>query len=292
MSFSAEFHITGNTRIAGLIGWPVSHTLSPAMHNAAFAGMGINAAYLPLGVRPHHIKRLLATLQDLGALGVNITIPYKEKVISLVDECASEAVDIGAVNTIVFKNDRMIGYNTDGWGFLASLKGRFKPRKKNAVLLGGGGAGRAVAVSLLKAGVAHLTVADPDARRLHRLMTDMRTLGYRNVRGVKPATPELHEHLRETGLLVNATPLGLKPDDPLPLSPVWMPRGICVMDLVYGRKPTAFLKTAQQQGNQVIPGWYMLLNQGIESFRIWTGKKPPIEIMRRALIKAGGLKDV
>lgn len=292
MSSSVELRITGNTRIAGVIGWPVSHTLSPAMHNAAFAARGINAAYLPLRIQPRFLKRLLATLRDLGALGVNVTIPYKEKVVSLVDECVSEAVDIGAVNTIVFKKERLIGYNTDGLGFLASLKGRFKPREKNAVLLGGGGAGRAVAVSLVKAGVAHLTISDPDELRLRRLIADLHSLGCRNVRGVRPAAPELQEYLQEAGLLVNATPLGLKPEDPLPLPRAWMPRGICVMDLVYGRKLTDFLKIAQQQGNQVIPGWQMLLNQGIESFRLWTGKKPPLEIMRRALIKAGGLKDI
>jgi shikimate dehydrogenase len=291
MSAAVELRITGRTRIAGLIGWPVSHTLSPAMHNAAFAGMGIDAVYLPLGIQPRFIKRLLATLQDMGSLGVNVTIPYKEKVISLVNECVSGAVDIGAVNTIVFKKDRLIGYNTDGLGFLTSLKGRFKPREKNAILLGGGGAGRAVAVSLLKAGVAHLTIAELDGIRLRKLIADVNMLGYRNVQGVKPAAPELQERLWETGLLVNATPLGLKPDDPLPLPRAWMPRGICVMDLVYGRQLTTFLKIAQQRGNQIIPGWHMLLNQGIESFRLWTGKKPPIEIMRRALIKAGGLKD-
>ena len=288
MTLKAEA-ITGSTRIAGVIGWPIEHTLSPAMQNVAFEHHGLDAVYIPLGVPAAGLVPLLKSLQAMNAWGVNVTIQYKEKVMMSVNVLAGSAIEIGAVNTIVFKEGKMIGHNTDGYGFLESLKGVIQPRAKNALLLGGGGAGRAVAISLAKAKVKCLTIVDVDQRRLSKLIGDIKKNGFSRVAGVKPLTAALQTVAARADLVINATPLGLKATDPLPLPMAWMPKKKCVMDLVYGKKPTPFLNAAKKQGNVLIPGWKMLLLQGAEAFYLWTNKKPPIQKMQAALMAAGGL---
>lgn len=280
--------INGATRLAGIVGWPVAHTLSPALHNAAFRFHRINAVYVPLGVPREGLRPLLRSLQTVGALGVNVTVPYKEAVIPLLDRCAPSAAVIGAVNTVVFEKNRLVGHNTDGLGFMASLGEVLAPRGQHAVLLGAGGAGRAVAISLALAGVKRICLAEPDARRRQRLVRDVKKAGLVSVAGVAPNSPALRRELAECRLLVQASPLGLRERDPLPLPAAWMPAGICVMDLVYGKKLTPFLTLARGRGNRIIPGWKMLLHQGAESFRLWTKKKPPLDVMRQALLTAGG----
>jgi len=282
--------ISGTTRLAGVIGCPIQHTLSPAMHNAAFKALGLDAVYLPLGVPEQGLAPLLASLRSLSALGANVTVPYKEAVVPLLDECSIAAQRIGAVNTIVFAHGRLIGHNTDGPGFLASLKDRLTLKGKQVVLVGGGGAGRAVAVTLAEAGVRHLVVADVNQVKMEKLVEDLGRLGARSVRPVAPQSDALQMELEQADLVVNATPLGLKPGDPLPVPETWLPRGKCVMDLVYGKGPTRFLQAAARRRNQVVPGWLMLLHQGALAFRLWTRKNPPVAVMRRALIQAGGIK--
>jgi shikimate dehydrogenase len=281
--------ITGATRIAGVIGWPIQHTLSPAMQNAAFSHYGLDVAYVPLGVPPSGLGILVKSLQQLDAVGVNVTIPYKEKVIPYLDACAPSAKQIGAVNTIVFHKLRIIGHNTDGLGFLQSIQGVARIKGAQAVVLGAGGAGRAIAVSLALAGAGQLTLVDVDSQRLGRLIRDIRKLGYPYVRGTRPSTAELKAQLGKSQLLVNATPLGLKSKDPLPLPPAWMPSAVCVLDVVYGKRMTPLLRLAKAKKNRIVPGWKMLLYQGAEAFRLWTGKNPPVNLMQQALVKAGGL---
>ncbi len=287
MSNYSTAALTGRTRLAGVIGQPVRHTLSPAMHNAAFAAVGVDAVYVPLEVGPAGLSRLLAALADVGALGVNVTLPYKQCALKLVDRCSAEARRIGAVNTIVFRGRRLIGHNTDGLGFLASVRKVMSLDGQRVVLLGAGGAGRAVAVSLLGQRIRHLTLAEPDARRSARLMRDLRRLGTVPVTRVQPGSTALKTLLAQAGLLVNATPLGLKTSDPLPVAAGEIPRGICVMDLVYGRGPTAFLRAARRRRCRIIPGWHMLLYQGAEAFRLITGHPAPLGVMRAALQRAG-----
>lgn len=276
--------ISGKTKLAGVIGWPIGHTLSPAMHNAAFAALGMDAVYLPLGVPdPARLKEVVRGLQAVRALGANVTIPYKQAVMNYVNELSPEAEQIGAVNTLVFRDQKIIGCNTDGLGFLKSLPLRLSLRGKNVVLLGSGGGGRAVAVSLVLAGVAQVSVSEPEPRRRNALVKHLRALGCQGAKGVLPDSPELQSALQEADLLVNATPLGLKPEDPLPLPEAWFPDNTTVMDLVYGRTLTRFLTLAKRRGNRIVPGWQMLLHQGAESFRLWTGKQPPVEVMEKAL---------
>jgi shikimate dehydrogenase len=283
-----EFSISGKTRLAGVIGNPIAHTLSPAMHNAAFKALGIDAVYVPLGVPEAGLKRLLQTLTDINSLGVNITIPYKQLALNYVDECSPDAERIGAINTIVFHGVKRVGYNTDALGFLAALKGAgVQLRKRRAVLLGAGGAGRAVAVSLLQGGVAQLTISEPQAGLRRRLLTHLKKIGYTEVLGVEPNSTILRERSLAAHLIINASPLGLKPADPLPLPAAWIPVQQSVMDLVYGHGPTSFIRAAQRRGARTVPGWHMLLYQAAASFQLWTGRKPSIAVMRRALQRAG-----
>jgi shikimate dehydrogenase len=234
------------------------------------------------------VKRLLQALTDLGALGVNVTIPHKQLALGCVDACSPEAERIGAVNTVVFQGSKRIGHNTDGLGFLSALKEAGVPLKgRRAVLLGAGGAGRAVAVSLLQAGVAQLTLSEPQAASRRQLLAHLKKLGFVQVLGVEPGTAALRQASLAAHLVVNASPLGLKPGDPLPLAADWIPAQQSVMDLVYGHGPTAFLKAARSRSARTVPGWHMLLYQGVEAFRLWTSRKPPVEVMRRALLYAG-----
>ena len=279
--------ITGTTRIAGVVGNPIAHTLSPVMHNAAFAALGIDAVYLPFGVVPGGLGNLLRVLSTVGALGLNVTIPYKQAVLRFLDELAPSARRIGAVNTVVFARGRRIGHNTDGYGCLASLRPVCPPRGRRAVLLGAGGAGRAVAVALLDAGLAQLTLVEPEVAARRRLQDHLQHLGHTAVTALSPGTVEVRARLAEARLVINATPLGLRPMDPLPIPAAWLPHRACVLDLVYGHGPTRWLRAARRRGCVTVPGWHMLLHQGAESFRLWTGRPAPLSVMRAALLAAG-----
>jgi shikimate dehydrogenase len=287
-----SWNINGHTRLAGVVGWPIEHTLSPAMHNAAFRYYGLPVAYLPLGVPPAGLNAFCRGWRQVNPLGFNVTVPHKETILKHLDGLAPSAAAMGAANTVVCRHGRWIGHNTDGYGFLASLAGVFSPRGQQAVLLGGGGAGRAVAFSLARAGVARLTLVEPDAGRCRRLLQALRRRGFKAVAAANPGSTDLREALSRCQLLVQASPLGLRPQDPLPLPEAWLPRGICVYDLVYGRSLTPFLRLARRRRNRIIPGWKMLLWQGAEAFRLWTGRKPPVAVMQAALVEAGGLKEV
>lgn len=257
------------------------------MHNAAFAALGVDAVYLPFSIRPEGLGRLLKALSDLEALGLNVTIPHKQKVLAFLDKLDPTAQRIGAVNTVVFRNGQRIGYNTDGLGFLAAVRPFFPPRGGRAVLFGAGGAGRAVAVTLADAGLQELTVVDPVIPQRRRLLAHLRRLGYAGATGFAPDAPQVRAALTGAGLIVNASPLGWKASDPLPAPEAAIPRGVCVMDLVYGHGPTRFLRAAARRGCRTVPGWSMLLHQGAEAFRLWTGRKPPILVMEKALRRAG-----
>ncbi len=282
--------IDGSTRLAGVIGFPVHHTLSPAMHNAAFAALGINAVYLPLAVKPQDLRHVLRALSRLGALGVNLTIPHKQAALRIVDRIDDSARRIGAINTVEFLAGRLIGHNTDGLGFLASLRGVLRPRGRSALLLGAGGAGRAVAVALAGAGLGRLYVAETNPVPARRLLAHLSRLGFSRAAVVAPGSTALRAAAGRADLVINATPLGLRPADPLPLPPAWLRRGACVFDLAYGRKLTPWLAAARRRGCRIVPGWRMLLHQGAAAFRIWTGRTAPLAAMRAAL-RAAGVKD-
>jgi len=272
--------INGKTKLVGLIGWPVEHSLSPAMHNSAFAALNLNWRYLPLPVHPERLGEAVAGLRALGFVGANVTVPHKEAVMSYLDHVTPEAQAIGAVNTIVVREGRSIGHNTDWCGFLAALsEGGFDPQGKRVVVLGAGGAARAVVYALAHAG-AQVTVLNRTLARAQVLVKDFSPLF--------PALPltlqTLEEQTAEAHLLVNATPVGTWPEVNQSIWPqgLTFPGHLTVFDLVYNPRQTKLLRQAEAAGAKAIGGLGMLVHQGAAAFELWTGEKAPVETMYEA----------
>lgn len=270
-------------KLFALIGDPIEQTLSPAMHNAAFRALGLNCAYVTLRVPKRFLADAIVGIRALGIAGFNVTIPHKIDIVGLLDELDKSASLMSAVNTV--KNDRgkLIGFNTDGDGALRALKGKIGPIKgKKVVLLGAGGAARAIAFSLAKAG-AKLTIANrtvPKARAL--ASTIEQKLGI-NVEMVSLARAELTEALKNADVLINATSVGMYPKaDQTLVSASMMHRGLIVNDIVYKPLRTRLLREARRAGGMTIDGLGMLVQQGALAFEIWTGKRAPIKVMEAA----------
>lgn len=270
--------ITGKTRITGLFGYPVEHTLSPAMHNAAFANMGLDYCYVPFLVHPGSLGQAVAGIRALNLAGVNVTVPHKEAVIPLLDRVDDEAAFIGAVNTVVNSGGMLEGYNTDGRGFMRSLEERgISVAGKSIVVAGAGGGSRAISYYLSQQ-AASLALFDTDRAKLGRLVGDLSRIRT-NVSGLSaPAA------LSKFDVIVNATPLGLKKDDPSPFDLSDLSPDHVVCDLIY--KKTALLEAAGRVGCTSIDGLGMLLWQGVLAFERWTGVVPPVDVMRAALMAA------
>jgi shikimate dehydrogenase len=268
--------ITGKTRITGLYGYPVEHTLSPSMHNAAFEHLGIDYCYLPFSVHPDSLKNAVEAIRALNLAGVNITIPHKESVISYLDHVNEEALFIGAVNTIVNQERELTGYNTDGRGFMRSLlENNIIADNKKVLIVGAGGASRAIGYYLSEK-ADKMYLFDIDKIKLEKLASDLS--GIRGNIHVLKDTVDLSSF----DLLINATPLGLKATDPVPLDVSLLSPHQTVCDLIY--KKTPLLSLAAQKGCKTIDGLGMLLWQGVLAFELWTGASPPVEIMKTALI--------
>jgi len=275
--------ISGKTKIYGIFGYPVEHTFSPAMHNAAFRALGMDACYVPYAVSPDNIVAAVKAILPLGICGLNITVPHKERVIAYLDGLSDEAGLINAVNTIEVNNGRLIGHNTDGRGFLRFLKedAGFSPKGKTFLCMGAGGAARAIGFSLALARAKKIVFRDVDARKADALASDIQE---------KVGTET--ESILEDGIascasvadcLINATPSGLKKSDDLPIRKEYIVEKHLVCDLVYNPSETALLKIAKKRGARGFSGLGMLLYQGVIAFEIWTGKKAPVSIMKRAL---------
>jgi shikimate dehydrogenase len=270
--------INGKTKVTGLFGYPVEHTLSPAMHNAAFDHLGLNFRYLPFLVHPDSLGSAVGAVKALGLAGVNVTVPHKEKVIPFLDDVDKEALFIGAVNTIVNAGDRLIGYNTDGRGFMRSLaEKKISVEGKRILVAGAGGASRAISYYLSER-ARELFIFDTDRPKLQKLV--------RELSEIRTNVSSIDETMDLSGfdVLVNATPLGLKKDDPPPFDVSGLASDRVVCDLIY--KKTALLESAERRGCRTVDGLGMLLWQGILALELWTGVEPPVDIMRKALLKA------
>lgn len=283
---------SSSTKLVGIFGDPVSHSLSPAMQNAAFEYMGIDAVYLAFHVpaRPASaLKTAVSSIKALGFMGVNITVPHKEKVIEFLDHVDNEAGDIGAVNTIVNKAGKLTGYNADARGYIESLgqEAGFSPQGKNAVVIGAGGASRAIAFAVLKAGAKRLVIANRTLRRAQTLSRDLKK------KFPKPeitAVPLDKNFLRpvagDSQLIVNASSLGMAGKEELDFPLYALPEGAVVSDIVYKPFDTGLIKKALVRGLVVHRGLGMLVHQGALAFELWTGEKAPLDIMRMAALKA------
>lgn len=279
--------IDGRTQLVGVIGWPVEHSLSPAMHNAAFAALGLNWCYVPLAVAPGQVEVALCGLAALGFRGVNVTVPHKQSVLAVLDSIAPDAAAIGAVNTILIARDEngvasLHGYNTDAQGFIGALRrGGCEPQGKRVVVVGAGGAARAVVHGLLEAGASRVTVLNRTLERACKLVSE---LGDSRLEA-QELTPELLLRAADAAeLLVNTTTVGMWPNVQESIWPagVAVPPHLTVFDLVYNPLETLLLRQARESGARAIDGLGMLVEQGALAFEIWTGRSAPVEVMRTA----------
>lgn len=273
-------NVSGKTKVLGIFGFPVEHTLSPLMHNAAFKTLGLDMCYLPFKVSPDDLPDAVNAIKALNILGVNVTVPHKEKIIPLLDEVDKEALFIGAVNTIVNKDGRLKGYNTDGRGFIKSLsEAGIHVRGKKILIIGAGGASRAISYYLSeKAG--KLFLFDIDKKKVKRLINDLTKIR-KNVFFFSYQQSAISHQLKEIDIIINATPLGLKKEDPLPFDVNQLGARQVVCDLIY--KKTRLLDKASKKGCRTLSGLGMLLWQGVFAFELWTGRKPPVKVMRKAI---------
>lgn len=280
--------ISGTTRVTGIFGDPVAHSLSPYMHNAAFAGLGLDMVYVPWRVRAEELGTAVEAIRALNIIGVNVTIPHKVAVLPFLDEVTPQARLIGAVNTIHNQDGRLIGHNTDGAGFLESLRREagVDPKSATVMLAGAGGAARAVATALALAGVRRLVLANRTPARAQELAEALaNAMPSCEVRAVTLDEPGLRSHLAGTDIFINASPVGMHPevDQPPVVDPGLFPPGILVCDLVYNPLETRLLRESKDKGLRVLPGGGMLLYQGVLAFEIWTGHPAPVGKMRAAL---------
>lgn len=261
--------------IAGVIGDPISHSLSPRLHGYWIDKYSINGEYNAYHVSPAELRVFIKSLRDNGISGVNITLPHKEEALKLVDEIDEKAKKIGAVNTIYFEKNKIIGSNTDGIGFLAHLKQTsriWRAENGPAVVIGAGGAARAVLVSLLEDGVPEIRLINRTKKRAERLANDIS-----DDRICILDWDDRADALKNAALLVNVTTLGMTGQRPLELSLENLPVNACVYDIVYSPLETNLLKKARIRGNETIDGLGMLLHQAVPGFSIWFGTDPEVD---------------
>ncbi|MFH1640401.1 MAG: shikimate dehydrogenase [Candidatus Omnitrophota bacterium] len=274
-----------STKIYGVLGYPAKHSLSPAMHNAAFKALNINAEYIILEIEPQKLNDFLGSLSEKNISGLNITVPYKEKIIPFLHKISPEAELIGAVNTVKLLGSRFEGFNTDGEGFLRNLIQDliFYPKDKNIAIIGAGGAAKAVAVYLSKEKPKAISIYDIEKSKLTDLIAHLK----KNFSEVdyKAADSIAELGIETRDLLINATPIGMKDADCCLVDDKLLHKGLLVCDLIYNPPETKLLKTAKQKGARISNGLGMLLYQGARSFELWTEREAPVAIMREALEK-------
>lgn len=288
----------GKTLVYGIIGNPVAHSFSPAMHNSAMRELGINGVYVPFCPPPERLGEAVAGIRALGIAGVNVTVPYKEAVIPYLDELTGEAKMYGAVNTISNRRGVLTGHNTDGPGLIRALREdyRFDPAGGPAVIFGAGGAARAVAVALARAGCPELALVN---RSYDKAVKLAETVAAATGVPVRPfpwdaGDRQLGELARRSALLVNCTPVGMSGGaaGEFPLPGDLPGRGQLAYDTVYNPPRTPFMTRGARNGAVTGNGLSMLLYQGVLALEEWTGLPAPVEVMRRALYDRAGIAGV
>lgn len=277
-------------KVYGIFGQPLAHTVSPAIQNSALDHYGLKSIYFAFERPPARFRFLMRNLKRLLLDGFNLTVPYKEMVLPYLDRLDRQAGIVGAVNTVKKEEKVWVGYNTDVEGFIAGLhQVRFRSKGKSAVILGAGGAARAVLYGLAQEGIACVCVANRTESKASKLIRYFKKLFPKIEWNSVPFTEAgLAQALLEADLLVHTTKLGLHPSERLPVTQKVLTscRKLAVYDLIYRPRRTHLLRLAAQAGHRVINGETMLLHQGARAFEIWTGKKAPISVMRKALRRA------
>lgn len=277
-------------KVMGVIGYPVQHSLSPQMHNAIYEALNLNMEYHAFEVHPNLLESAIHGVKGLGLLGVNVTLPHKVAVIPFLDDVDELALEIGAVNTIVNINGHLKGYNTDGEGYLTSLLEVIDSdiRKKRALVIGAGGAARAVSITLAKHGVKEMVIANRTEQKGKELATTCNKFSSTSFLSLK----EAEEELDKFDLIINTTPLGMPPNEnEMPIDLRKLQAKTFVSDLIYTPLKTTFLNEAEKKGANIQGGLDMLVYQGALAFELWTGKKAPIDVMRKAVLTSlkGGI---
>ena len=277
---------TAHTRIVGVIGNPVEHSRSPQMHNAAFAKAGLDYVYVAFRVRPDDLADAIAGFKALNVVGINVTLPHKRAVIPYLTSISREAELIGAVNTLVFSEGEIHGDNTDAPGVLRALEekgGMSVPIGENVIVLGAGGAARAVVVALALAGVASITIANRTPERAVSLAVEMQRKTNIRMHGMGLVDGRLPGAVGKSKLLINTATASMDPRQPLLISADWLQPNTIVYDIVYTPPVTPLLEAAAARGCRTLGGIGMLVHQGAIAFEKWTGVTPCTETMRQAL---------
>ena len=273
----------------GVIGDPIEHTLSPTMHNAAFNHLKLDFVFLAFRVKAAELENAMRGMRGLGIRGLNVTMPHKNSVTKYLDEVDLTVKFLGSVNTILNDDGRLLGFNTDGVGALKALRENgVNPNGKKLLLLGAGGAAKAVAFSLAKE-VEELCVLNRAPQKAKELADALSRTFDKKVVGDALSPSLIQKNLHDSDILINATSVGMHPNISQSLAaPQWLKPDLCVMDIVYNPVETKLAKDAKAVGAHVISGVEMLLYQGAASFEIWTGRSAPIEVMRRAALNKLG----
>ena len=279
--------VNGETRVIGIFGHPIAHSRSPAMHNAAFRALGLPYIYVPFSVPPAALGKATAGIRALNLVGVNVTVPHKEKILRYLDELSPAASLYRAVNTVINRHGTLYGENTDGQGFLRSLAERKRSvRDREVVLIGAGGAARAVLVALIQAGSAQITIVNRTPAHAKKLIRAYQALGPTQLVSAPLNALQDPTRLKRVALVVNSIPLGLHDDTFPALDYGATPRRCLFYDLVYGPQPTTFLQRALHAQRTTLDGRRMLLHQGALAFELWTGYPAPLRVMSSALARS------
>jgi shikimate dehydrogenase len=278
--------ITGKTTVVGIMGDPVEHSLSPPMHNAAFQELKLDYVYVPFHVKRGNLALAMEGARKMGIKGLNLTIPHKIEVINYLDEVDEVAKLIGAVNTVNFTDDLVTGYNTDGIGAVKAIEEVRSIKNKKIIIIGAGGAARAISFQLLLSGAGEVLIANRTREKACILADNLNEISATSV-GCLGLDDELTLELEDTDVLINTTPIGMHPhedDEPLVTADMMHP-DLVVNDIVYNPLETGLLREADKAGAIKVPGTKMLIYQGMEAFRIWTGKTPQLETFETVLMK-------
>ncbi len=276
--------MTSLPRLVGIIGYPLRHTLSPQMHEAAFRKLKLNFRYIPFEVPPHKLSSAIQGMRALDFAGFNVTIPHKEAVLEFCDELDSTAQKIGAVNTVCLKDGKLTGHNTDASGFISSLlkDGTFDPRGKKAVVFGAGGAARAITAALAMAGTQRIVITDVVKSQVKMLGRHLKKRFDCEIIELESGEDRaLYWAIRESDIMINATPVGLKRNESIPIMIRSLHPRLFVFDAIYAE--TKLIRTARKQKLRVMHGLGMLVEQGADAFKLWTGKDAPVSVMRKTV---------
>ncbi|MGI9533880.1 MAG: shikimate dehydrogenase [Thermodesulfobacteriota bacterium] len=280
-------NVKSTTRIYGIFGHPIEHSLSPVMQNNAFSERDLDSVYVAFDVPPPSLSEAVSAIRALGISGINVTVPHKESIMAHLDEISTDAMLVGAVNTISNIEGRLIGFNTDVGGFLRALKDDldFTPEGKKVFLMGAGGAARAVIVGLGRNYVSEIVITNRTLSKAEDLAKEFGDQFPKvEIKAVMLSDEErIKKYIGGSDILINASSAGMNGDNPLELPLYLLPKSAVIYDLVYQPKETPLIKDAKKAGIKAVSGHSMLLFQGAEAFEIWTGLVAPVKTMKKAL---------